>query len=589
MQRIAWCVMLACVHTAALPAQQERARTTPSAFPFARVAATSLLDFHSALPVRGSLQEQVRTQWRELLAKSRGGNVIKLRVFAIGDSDLQQSQSAIKRLAAEARTPLPVVSLVGVAGFPDSEQRVQLESTTASTAILNPRGVAFIAGLASPDGARAVAGLARVAGEAGVPPGNIVRISCFYEHADQVGAARTAVAERFPNAAATFVFSYARSARPAIECEAVGRLAVAPIPDVRYVNLLSGAPSANYSHAALVSAPRLLFTGSETAEGTDTTAMQALLSRVAAGVSQHGARLADVVMGDNYWLSDSARDQLRVARAKAFEGTVPAATGVFLSSLSDRQATVALELVIAVGRAHVDTIALFPGNALVDGRFFQSHLTEATQTIAKGGTIVQANHYTMDKQVTGPGEAPLLHLNMDALSNSGDPDVRADITLDLKTMALVQREDRDKDGLRSTQRVDGAHVTGEYRGAGNATRSPFDFVLPQASFSSAFLDAAANAAELRQGIVLRIPSFGVSPTQRTSEWHHFHVLGRDTVRVKGDLLPAWIIEEPAGGVFPPRRIWLLRQPPYFPLDITYLPDGSTLRVEQRLLHLRPSH
>ena len=52
-------------------------------------------------------------------------------------------------------------------------------------------------------------------------------------------------------------------------------------------------------------------------------------------------------MGDNHWLTGAARDSMRQASAQYFEGIVPAATGVFSTSLSPAIASGAIELVVA--------------------------------------------------------------------------------------------------------------------------------------------------------------------------------------------------------------------------------------------------
>jgi hypothetical protein len=155
--------------------------------------------------------------------------------------------------------------------------------------------------------------------------------------------------------------------------------------------------------------------------------------------------------------------------------------------------------------------------------------------------------------------------------------------LDLRRMGLIRREEWDANGRRSIVEVDGAHVHGAVRSTAGGELAPFDVTLPQESFSSLFLDAAMNAASLRQGLVLRVPAFDSNGRSSDVQWHHFSVAQRDTIRVGGKLTGAWLVEERAGGPFPPRRLWLTREPPYFPLDITWLPDGTTLRSEQRLV------
>ena len=167
----------------------------------------------------------------------------------------------------------------------------------------------------------------------------------FYESPDQSGGVKKAVADTFPAAEAAFVQSYASDTAPAVECEAVARLADS-VAGTRYFNLPGTAPSPNFSRAALVSATQLAFTGTVAAVGDTTASMRALLDRVQASLRPLGGSLHDVVMAGNYWITSTARDALRPVRNDAYGSTVPAATGVFVTSLAPPSGTVALELTV---------------------------------------------------------------------------------------------------------------------------------------------------------------------------------------------------------------------------------------------------
>ena len=328
-------------------AAQRRDSAPRPDFASAQIAETRSLEFHAARPARGSLDEQISKQLGELVHLNRGARIVKLRAFAVGDSALELSRQTIARAFTKSGHPLPVVSFVGVAGFPDSSQLVEIESTAAGGHAVNAHGVGFLAGVASPAGDRTIAGLARVASDAGIPNANVLRISCYYERADQIETARSAIASTFPVAEASFVNSYALSAAPAIECEAVARLATDPSSAKQYFNRPSVPASPNYSHAALVATRYVVFPRAESAEGSTESDMHAMLDRAKNDVAQFRASLGDVVMGDNYWLTGAARDTMRVVRAQYFGGTFPAATGVFFTSLSPANASAAIELVVA--------------------------------------------------------------------------------------------------------------------------------------------------------------------------------------------------------------------------------------------------
>jgi enamine deaminase RidA (YjgF/YER057c/UK114 family) len=337
---------VALLSSATVAAQQGTGASTLE-FPSAQVAETRSLAFHTAHAARGTIEAQIAAQLSEIVRMNRGARIVKLRVFTIGDSALEMTREAIARSFDKSGRPRPVLSLVGVAGFPDSSQKVEIESTAAGGRPVNPHGVGFIAGVASPTGDRTISGLARVVNEAGIPSANVLRVSCFYESAEQAVAARSSIATDFPEAEASFVNSYALSAAPAIECEAVARLATTPASAKQYFNRPTVPASPNYSHAALVATPSVVFSRGETADATTESGMEAMFDRTKTAIAQYGASMTDVVMGDNYWLTGAARDSLRVVRAKYFGSTVPAATGVFFTSLSPSSSSAAIELVVA--------------------------------------------------------------------------------------------------------------------------------------------------------------------------------------------------------------------------------------------------
>jgi enamine deaminase RidA (YjgF/YER057c/UK114 family) len=552
-------------------------------FPPALVAETKSLEFHVSTPSTGSLDVQVRAALRELITKNRGARLVKLRVFAVGAADLDSCRGVIARTLGESKTPLPALSLVGVAGFPETTQRVEIESTGDGRRADNPDGVGFIAGLASPSGDRTIAGVARVAREAGIPAANVSRVSCFYEQPDQVAPARAAIASTFPSAEASFVFSYASSTKPAIECEAMSRLSAPQTDEIRYFNLPGGPASPNYSHATLVSTPTVVFVGNETALDATTASIRAALEGAKASVARVGASLSNVVMGDNYWLTDAARDTIRQLRPQYFAGRVPAATGVFFTSLPDRAAGVGIEVVVAIPSAPRDTITVVPGSPVLDGRYLQGHRAELIETTTRAGVTTRTQHFVVDKTVMTNRGRDVFRLQLDALPDAPDTSLHIDVQLDHRTMTLLHREERDRTGRRLVVDMDGTRVTEMSTAGRDQAAESGRFALREPAFLASFLDAAANATSLHEGQLLRIPAFGLGVTQREVAWHSLRVVGRDTVRVQDHAANAWVVEELSGPSFSRRTMWLIREPPYFPRVETYLDDGSFLRTEQRLL------
>jgi enamine deaminase RidA (YjgF/YER057c/UK114 family) len=550
-----------------------------SNFPDALIGETQKLEFHVSTPLsNGSLQTQTRAALQELIRKNHGATIIKLRAFAIGADNLTAIQAVIHKTLKDQKLPLPVLALVGVAGFPDAGQQVEIESTANSIESRNPDGVAFLAGLAAPAGDRTIDGLARVAREGGISADNILRISCFYESADQVDSAKKSIAKAFPSAESSFVFSYASAAKPLMECEGVARMTGQSANGVRYFNFFGEQASPNFSRAALVRTRRLVFTGTPVATGDSEADLHKLLEQLKSAIEAFGAKLPDVIMSDNYWLSASARDQLRTVRAQYYGKTVPAATGVFFTGLSSKNATAALELVVAVP----DTITLAVGSPLMDGtRLYKSHLATMTQSTSKDGVTSQSRSFRMDKFVIQKDGVTAFRLLIDSVPGGNDPKFHSETILNLQNMALVYRTEVTVGGLNRVFEVDGAHVTGHEQ-TGQETK-PIDFTNEIPSFYAPFLDAAVNAINLHGGEIFRIPTFDL--LTRKTEWHNYRVAGRDTVLVKKRKVSAWIIEEENQPRYKLRRIWLIKEPPFFPLDLTYLPDGSIRRVEQTLVRL----
>ncbi|MES2304962.1 MAG: hypothetical protein V4558_05620 [Gemmatimonadota bacterium] len=316
-------------------------------YPEAVTAETARLEFHVATPTHGSLDKQIQSAIQELTSKHRGARFIKVRVFA-APADLAASRKAVTAFIGNAHALPPVISLVGVAGFPDSAQHVAIEATLSTGRTLNPNGLGFIAGLASPAGERTIAGLARVTREMTIPDSNVLRISCFYESPSQVDSARAGIAATFPKAEALFVYSFSQNAKPLIECEAMARLANTPAQPVQYFNRAGITASTNYSQAAFVGTQKVIFLASqETSEATD-SAFTALFERMQAAVTPLGASLVDAVMADYYWLTPDARDMSRTVRVRFLGGTVPAATGVFFAGLASGSKGAGIDLVVAV-------------------------------------------------------------------------------------------------------------------------------------------------------------------------------------------------------------------------------------------------
>jgi enamine deaminase RidA (YjgF/YER057c/UK114 family) len=553
-------------------------QTPAPTVPLALRAETAKLDFVVPRPAAGTIDEQVQTQLDAIVRRATPGRIVKLRFFAVGSAALTHTAELLRADLARRHVRLPVMSAVGVAAFPSSDQQVQIEGTLELPAVRNPNGLAFLAGVASPTGERTAAALERIAAAAGVSSGAVRRVSCFYEDRSQGDSTVAAIAAHFPSAEAAFVQSRVETGRPAVECEAVARLARRPSPSVHYVNLTSIPPSPNYSHAVLVGAHDLVFTSGEIV-GTDDRLMNDSFARVERATTALGASLTNVVMGDNYWLTDSARDVVRRVRARYYGGIVPAATGVFFTALADTSAMVSTELVLAVGRQRADTVVVRPGSPLVNGAYLTPHTATVAQTITSRDKPPQKTEWIADKR-TPAGPPARFELSLTPVDSIVGRSPSTIATLDRRTLALVSREDLAPDGARTRIQVSDARVSATTLRAG--VTDTVRFTLPEPAFHASFVDAVLNGMQLREGLVVRIPTFSLSEGRGSIVWHTLRVAGRDSIALDARSAAAWVVEEfgPEAGVS--RRLWLVREPPFFPLEMRFRADGSVVRIEQRV-------
>jgi hypothetical protein len=348
MRRARAAVLVLFVGTPALAAHCGHGEPIAPQFPIVTIADTRRLAFHASGPVgTGSLDAQTAKALDDLLGRDPGARLVRLRVFAVGSERLVKIQRILEHLLATRQIPLPALSLLGVASLPDSGQLLQMESIVETPRVADPYGVVFLAGLASASGDHTMGGLARIARHAGVAPGNVLRVSCFCESLGQLGGARQAAADTFPRAELSLVHSYRQAVRPAVECEAVARVTDSAASGTRYLNFPGERASPYFSRAALVTTPRVLFSSTVAASYDAAAHPAAMLDSVRAAAERLGGSLHNVAMTGNYWMDTAARERARLVRDPYYGSTVPAATGVFMTSFASDESTLAFEFAIA--------------------------------------------------------------------------------------------------------------------------------------------------------------------------------------------------------------------------------------------------
>lgn len=228
-----------------------------------------------------------------------------------------------------------------------------------------------------------------------------------------------------------------------------------------------------------------------------------------------------------------------------------------------------------------DTITVPSGSPLVDGRYLVPHRALYVTTVSRGDSIVSRISFELKKRLIGAGESASFRLEGIGTPDSRDPEARFFTILRHRTLETVHREERDGTGRALIVDIEPRGASGYVSPPRDSGNGAFQFALAAPSFHSAFVDAVLNGLELRAGLTIRIPVVNVA--QRRGEWRVFHVVRRDSMLVNGHIARAWVVDEEPAGEIVARRFWLIREPPFFPLDESRLRNGDVRRIQQSLL------
>jgi len=305
--------------------------------PVALAAETRRLVFHvSPLSGKGLLSQQMREALKAISRSVGNATVVRLRAFVAGTGDVRRVQAIVSETFGDRNLPLPTLSVVQVGGLPLEGAQVLLESISVARKEGNPVGLAFISGQAETSDNPLVpaAGLARksldslraaVRGVGSEPP-DVLRVGCFMSTLEDVDAVRGMFAAEYPRAAMSFVQVQRAPSRGIVECEAVAKLRTPASGDVE-VRSPDGLPrSPNYSQVALVSAPRVVLTGSQVAFGFQESDARLAFQRLGKALESVNASLKDVVFASFYPLSGSIAQQVIQIRKEFYDMTRPPAT-----------------------------------------------------------------------------------------------------------------------------------------------------------------------------------------------------------------------------------------------------------------------
>lgn len=176
------------------------------------------------------------------------------------------------------------------------------------------------------------------------------RTTCFVSSLENLSGSKTAIRTAFPAAAVTFVQQQRLGLDQLAECEAVGRLDKSPTSAITLVNPPALAHNPNYSQIALVSAAKIVFSGTQMMFGDEDKDVHLAFDRLRKALKAQGADYKDVFWSATYPLTKTIADQVRAIRFDYYDRShPPASTLLLFEGLPSLDATAAVE-VAAVAR-----------------------------------------------------------------------------------------------------------------------------------------------------------------------------------------------------------------------------------------------
>src|SRR5579862_8066175 len=308
--------------------KKEANQTLPPAkeLPSAVTAETERLAFGaSPLMGKGLLSQQTREALKALL-KTNHGTIVKLRAFVAGSGDLRRVGELAGDMFAEKHLPLPVLSVVQVGALPMEGAQVVMESIEVDKRVVNPQGVAFLAGQNAASVAESLEKLKTALRGSGMEPEDMLRVTCFVSSLDEQRDTHQLMTAAFPGAVLNYVQMQREPVTPAAECEAVARLRLPIAEPVRFVNPAGLDKSPNYSQMALVKSPKLVITGTQLAFGSQEGDIKLAFERLQRVLTSFGARLDQLVMSHTAVTSSSIIPRVRTVRAGFYNSVTPPAS-----------------------------------------------------------------------------------------------------------------------------------------------------------------------------------------------------------------------------------------------------------------------
>ncbi len=287
-------------------------------------AETERLVFRAAAPRGGSLQQQVNGALKDLKS---AGRIVKVRAFVTPAADAAAVDAAIRRASRAS-----VVSVVQIAKLPEPEALVLLEAVAESKQAENPNGLVFISGQLTqePAGAsvsslvaRPTANLKSIAAGLKVEGSDFLRVTCFASSVDDAVQVRALVGGTFPLASVSVMQIQRAPANSFVECDAVAR--VREKTAARLVNPNAAA----FAQAAVVTAPKVIFTSTFGSASNDDAGVRAAFAKLKSAVEAGGSTMDRVFYAYAYPGDQAMLDRYRALRFEYFvRANAPASTNL---------------------------------------------------------------------------------------------------------------------------------------------------------------------------------------------------------------------------------------------------------------------
>jgi|SRR6185312_5924916 len=280
--------------------------------PMVAIAETSRLVFHvSPLSAKGLLSQQTRDALKAVLKLSGNLPVVHIRAFVAGSGDPRRVPQIISEAFREKKLELPSVSVIQAGALQMEGAQVALETVSVAKKEVNSDGLAWVEAQTALSLEKSIDAVAMRLGSAPA-----LRVSCFVSAVTpgQAGA----VAARFPSAAVDIVQPQREAARTEVSCEAVGR-------------------------GGSIRAPKLAFTGTRVAFGSDDKAAALAFQRLGKDLTEAGAGLPEVLAMNVYSLSGRAAELARKVR-----GTGPPITAIPFEGVASVEGSFAVDAIATV-------------------------------------------------------------------------------------------------------------------------------------------------------------------------------------------------------------------------------------------------